>query len=85
MCILRLAHSACLPLFLPACLLSWHLMCLQVHVPVQSHAHHGYSVVQTSAVAAGGRYDALLRNLWSPAAAAVMPAPGVGKQGELGV
>eukprot|EP00879_Flechtneria_rotunda_P020690 GHRR01021775.1.p1 GENE.GHRR01021775.1~~GHRR01021775.1.p1 ORF type:complete len:370 (+),score=88.89 GHRR01021775.1:808-1917(+) len=32
--------------------------------------------VITSAVAAGGRYDQLLRSLWSPAAAALMPPPG---------
>lgn len=30
----------------------------------------------TSAVAAGGRYDGLLKSLWSPAAATIMPAPG---------
>lgn len=37
------------------------------------------SLVLTSAVAAGGRYDALLRSLWSPAAATLMAPPsGVG-------
>ncbi|KAF8070961.1 GCN2 [Scenedesmus sp. PABB004] len=32
--------------------------------------------VCTNAVAAGGRYDGLLRSLWSPAASAVLPPPG---------
>lgn len=32
--------------------------------------------IHTLAVAAGGRYDGLLRSLWSPAAASLMPPPG---------
>jgi histidyl-tRNA synthetase len=49
-----------------------------LQVLLQSHSHHGYNVIHTSAIAAGGRYDSLLRSLWSPAAAALMPAPGAG-------
>ncbi len=30
----------------------------------------------TSVIAVGGRYDALMRALWSPAAAALAPPPG---------
>lgn len=52
-------------------------------VLLQSHTHHGDGVIHTSAVAAGGRYDALLRSLWSPAAAALMPAPGAGVYGHV--
>lgn len=62
--------------------LTLHVFCpplFVLQVLLQSHSHHhAYSVIHTSAVAAGGRYDALLRSLWSPAAATLMPAPGAG-------
>jgi histidyl-tRNA synthetase len=45
-----------------------------VQVLLQSpHSHSG--IILTSAVAAGGRYDGLLKSLWSPAASALMPPP----------
>jgi histidyl-tRNA synthetase len=46
-----------------------------MQVLLQSTPTHS-GAMYTSAVAAGGRYDALLRSLWSPAAATLMPAPG---------
>jgi histidyl-tRNA synthetase len=46
-----------------------------LQVLLQSTPTHS-GAMYTSAVAAGGRYDALLRSLWSPAAATLMPPPG---------
>lgn len=65
----------CSSILLTRCIPLFGCAAPPAQVLLQSTPTHS-GAMYTSAVAAGGRYDALLRSLWSPAAATLMPPPG---------